>query len=200
MTNLSVISPKEAKARGAVRYFTGKPCKNGHIAERSLANGTCFGCKSISDARYYSSNSEAIIARVSSYAEENRDELLAKARERGRINRNHIVANKKIWRANNIEHVRLKGRVYAENRRCRLLKADGFHTSEEVSELAKVQKYKCAGCKTSIKELYEEDHIMPLSLGGSNWISNIQLLCPTCNRRKHAKHPIVWAQENGRLL
>lgn len=26
------------------------------------------------------------------------------------------------------------------------------------------------------------------------------LLCPTCNLRKHAKDPIAWANENGRLL
>jgi 5-methylcytosine-specific restriction endonuclease McrA len=41
---------------------------------------------------------------------------------------------------------------------------------------------------------------MPLARGGSNWISNIALACPTCNKRKGAKHPIDWAQQNGRLL
>jgi hypothetical protein len=29
-----IISRAEAKARGLTRYFTGKPCKYGHIAER----------------------------------------------------------------------------------------------------------------------------------------------------------------------
>jgi 5-methylcytosine-specific restriction endonuclease McrA len=41
---------------------------------------------------------------------------------------------------------------------------------------------------------------MPLFLGGSNWISNIQLLCPTCNLKKYKKHPVDWARENGLLL
>lgn len=26
------------------RYFTGKPCKNGHLSERSVANRTCLEC------------------------------------------------------------------------------------------------------------------------------------------------------------
>lgn len=40
----------------------------------------------------------------------------------------------------------------------------------------------------------------PLARGGSNWISNIQLLCPRCNTSKKALDPIVWAQREGRLL
>lgn len=44
------------------------------------------------------------------------------------------------------------------------------------------------------------DHIMPLALGGTNTDDNIQLLCPTCNRSKHAKHPVDFMQQRGFLL
>jgi hypothetical protein len=33
-----------ARERGEKRYFTGLPCKAGHIAERQVANGTCVEC------------------------------------------------------------------------------------------------------------------------------------------------------------
>jgi len=33
-----------AKLAGRVRYFTGKPCKHGHVAERNTATGTCTAC------------------------------------------------------------------------------------------------------------------------------------------------------------
>lgn len=36
------------------------------------------------------------------------------------------------------------------------------------------------------------DHVMPLRLGGSNYIENIQLLCRPCNLSKGSKHPAVW--------
>lgn len=38
-----IISRAEAKARGLTRYFTGKPCKHGHIAERRVEGG-CIEC------------------------------------------------------------------------------------------------------------------------------------------------------------
>lgn len=36
---------KEALSSGAVRYFTGKPCKNGHIDERTAVKGMCCQCQ-----------------------------------------------------------------------------------------------------------------------------------------------------------
>lgn len=34
----------DARASGRVRYFTGKPCKHGHIAERLVSDRACLGC------------------------------------------------------------------------------------------------------------------------------------------------------------
>lgn len=38
-----IITRKEAVERSLPRYFTGKPCKHGHIAER-VVKGTCVEC------------------------------------------------------------------------------------------------------------------------------------------------------------
>lgn len=40
---MEIISRSQAKAAGLKYYFTGKPCKNGHIAERYVA-GRCVLC------------------------------------------------------------------------------------------------------------------------------------------------------------
>jgi 5-methylcytosine-specific restriction endonuclease McrA len=63
-----------------------------------------------------------------------------------------------------------------------------------------LQKSKCACCGKSLKHSYHLDHIMPIALGGTNTDDNVQLLTPSCNLRKSAKHPDDWARENGRLL
>ena len=40
-----VVSCAQAKMLGQAWYFTGKPCKHGHIAKRDVKNGECRGCK-----------------------------------------------------------------------------------------------------------------------------------------------------------
>lgn len=85
---------------------------------------------------------------------------------------------------------------YASMRRS----AEGFYGKEDIEFLFSSQKGKCANCLKSIKTSYHIDHIYPVSKGGSNWPSNLQLLCPACNQKKSAKDPLDWAKENGRLI
>lgn len=47
----TVVSRRTAEARGLKRYFTGKPCKRGHLAERYTSNGKCVACVSPRTAR-----------------------------------------------------------------------------------------------------------------------------------------------------
>jgi hypothetical protein len=88
------------------------------------------------------------------------------------------------YRAQNIE----KARFWALQRHRRLKGAQGTHTLEEWEELKAKFDYRCVCClKTGLK--LTEDHIRPLSKGGSNDISNIQPLCISCNSEKRVK---VW--------
>ena len=42
---MKIISREEAKNQGLKRYFTGEPCKNGHISERWVTQKNCIQCK-----------------------------------------------------------------------------------------------------------------------------------------------------------
>ena len=44
---MEIITRKEAKEQGLVRYYTGKPCKHGHNDERYTAGFGCVTCQSI---------------------------------------------------------------------------------------------------------------------------------------------------------
>ncbi len=45
--------------------------------------------------------------------------------------------------------------------------------------------YQCRSCgKMQQETALELDHIIPIALGGSNDISNLQTLCRRCNQRK----------------
>ncbi len=50
---LKIISRKEALAKGLKRYFTGKPCKRGHFAERNLPKSECMECLPIVRKNHY---------------------------------------------------------------------------------------------------------------------------------------------------
>jgi len=92
-----------------------------------------------------------------------------------------------------------KRRIFSQNRRA-LVKSNGGKLSNNIAEkLLKLQQGKCACCYNQL-EKYHLDHIMPVSLGGENKDRNIQLLCPTCNLQKNAKHPIDFMQSKGFLL
>jgi 5-methylcytosine-specific restriction endonuclease McrA len=61
--------------------------------------------------------------------------------------------------------------------------SDGRMGKEEFDALCSVFGYACLCCGVTGQRL-EADHVVPLTKGGSDDISNIQPLCGVCNRRK----------------
>jgi 5-methylcytosine-specific restriction endonuclease McrA len=114
--------------------------------------------------------------------------------------RRRLLLKTKNWKEKNPDRIRLAATCRSRKRWAIKRKADGHHTPNEIKALLVKQKKRCIYCLESLVVGYHVDHIKPLSKGGGNGIGNIQLLCPTCNLRKHAKDPIKWANEIGLLL
>lgn len=76
-------------------------------------------------------------------------------------------------------------RVQAQkrHRRAVLMGAEGEVTPEQFAELCLLYGGICLDCKSGEKPL-TMDHVVPLSLGGSHTIQNIQPLCLSCNSKK----------------
>lgn len=77
------------------------------------------------------------------------------------------------------------------------------HYSKHKTYLYEKQHGKCAGCGYP-KESFalEIDHDIPRSKGGTDHISNLQLLCSRCNRRKgtdRLKHLRAKLRKEGLL-
>ncbi len=76
-------------------------------------------------------------------------------------------------------------RAAERRRRLREEAASGHHTDAEWATLCERASGRCAGCGK--RRILTRDHVTPLSLGGSDNISNIQPLCQPCNSRKGTK-------------
>lgn len=161
----------------------------------------------------YEANREEVIARVLAYRVANPEKVRATQRRKYKKNKDRIIEKTKQWHEANPGKVKQAKRkwkeknpeavaVYSRNRRARLKKVGGTHTVGDIRFLMKIQKGKCAHpwCRKSLKVGRHVDHRVPIVLGGDNGRSNIQLLCPDCNYKKHTKHPIDFAQANGMLL
>jgi 5-methylcytosine-specific restriction endonuclease McrA len=103
-------------------------------------------------------------------------------------NRERLKPIRAKWHAENYATKRKPLMVQNQaNRRARLRNAGGSHTLEQVLGLYEKQEGRCACCSQSLSAAYHRDHIVPIAAGGSNGISNIQLLCPPCNLAKRDK-------------
>lgn len=128
-----VISQKKAKKEGFDRYFTGKPCKHGHVSERYLS-GPCVECMKIRDEsdevkehkknylkqyyknnieqfkeyskQYYKNNSEWIKEKGKNYYKENSEHVLERVKYYQQDNKERIKEYKKQYRINNKEHLK----------------------------------------------------------------------------------------------
>lgn len=91
----------------------------------------------------------------------------------------------RIWKKTNRE------KINEINSRRRALKrnAEGSFTLQEWRDLKAKYSHQCAWCKKKGKLTI--DHIVPISKGGTNWISNIQPLCLSCNSKKGAKNIVL---------
>ena len=135
------------------------------------------------------------------YAIEHQGRKRELERNRKRANPSRYAEAARNQRAKKPEKYRAAGRIAAHRRRVRRVGAEGNHTTADVAAIREKQKNRCAICRVDLRKVKaHEDHIIPISKGGSNWPSNIQLLCQTCNCRKSNKLPEQFARECGLLL
>ena len=70
-------SKSEAKALGQPRYFTGKPCRNGHIEARFSSNGACVECRRIDARAAYAQNPDPKLEKCAQYRAKNAEKISA---------------------------------------------------------------------------------------------------------------------------
>lgn len=168
---------------------------------------------------WYESNKEQRTASIKKWKAKNAEKMRQWFKEYNLTNRERMNEWQRAWRQNNPDKAALiRKRAYisrkrrdpegykaliafhSNKRRARKRNAHGSHTKEQIADLLIRQQKKCAVCRCGISRKFQRDHIVPLVAGGSNDITNIQLLCQFCNNSKHAKDPVLFMQSRGYLL
>lgn len=115
---------EEAISIGAIYFYTGKPCQNGHVAQRKVSDGRCFICLSNSSKRQRTKNPEKQAA------------FNAKRRTRKYKDRQNKINKQR----------RAKDPNYRKDRRGMVIKRYYGISNEDYDELLSKQNDKCGIC------------------------------------------------------
>lgn len=178
----------EAKATGAKYYFTGEPCKHGHVAARKT-RGACVDCmklewaeSAVKRADYFKeyNKSEAGQAAKRTYYEANTE--LVKLRALGRSNEQR-QRYQKAWKDKNLVWVRADTKA---RRRKHRDASPPWLTTKQKTEIRSL--YQIAITMTKVTgEQYVVDHIWPLrsdAVCGLHVPWNLQVISRTANLAK----------------
>lgn len=193
---LAISSREQSIALGKVRYFTGAPCRNGHISERRVSDKVCIACERAKERRYLTTAK----GRAALWRKNNSD--LARTRRlrwtktpQGRVacNRNNKTAKGRAARQRFFKTEKGKACAIREAHKRKVrklgLKCVPYGHSERVVRFALFDN-RCAYC--GMDAPLAEDHFIPLKLNGGHFIENIVPACKSCNSRKNASHPERW--------
>ena len=192
--SLTVITKQEAIEQGLKHYFTGEPCKYGHIEKRLISNNGCASCLSKRTSDWKLLNKE----RLSKYRKDYHLTHLEDQREKGRVR-----ANKYYY--DNYDVVTQKQREYykqyckdnpdlllaacAKRRSSKINRTPIWLTDADHAEIKRI--YKIANQKTKQTGIkWHVDHIIPLrgkNVSGLHVPHNLRVVPASENLRKSNK-------------
>jgi hypothetical protein len=149
----AVISRRQAKSARKKRYFTGIPCKNGHLSERSVKTTNCYQCAKLWQANYNAKpeNTELLKAR--------RQQTYVKSKAKP-----DRIANRAYYQAQTVERRRAYGREYYKKKMADPVKRDQIR-AKALERLKRdpqkqIQKLKLARLSKYKLSQDDYDHLM----------------------------------------
>lgn len=183
---------KEAQQLSATHYFTGTPCKHGHIALRKT-KGSCVECLKEENKRnlviradYFAAynRKDEVKARKNDWYQQHREEVIARAQARPKEEK---LAYRVVWKAKNAVQVLADNKA---RRRKHRLATPPWLTRKQKSEIRNLYQIAITMSRTT-GERYVVDHIVPLRGDGVCGLHvpwNLRVITQAENLAKSNKH------------
>lgn len=181
----------------AKTYFTDKPCKHGHLAERYAASRQCVVCHAEAQKkrRITAEGKAAHLARVKEWQARNPEKTKAYKTKYVDENREQIYNRLAAYRRANPERRKAIVRAYAVRNKDKLCAATRNRQAKKLAampswvdkETLRIIYEQCAYITRLTAEPHEIDHIVPLqnsAVCGLHVPWNLQIIPTAENRRK----------------
>ena len=180
-------SPERKLARQLKRvtkFYEGRACTNCNSTLRYTSNRGCVNCQLYSGRKWNKSSEGHVIQKIRRKSPEYKIYHKKYMENYQPIYVKTPNGKTAIQKYNKSIKRKLARPVYQQKNRAKRLQAEGSYTVQEWLALKEQYGNICLRCKKHESELdhsLQQDHVIPISKGGTNWITNIQPLCKPCN-------------------
>lgn len=178
-----ILTLKDARAAGVKRYFTGLPCKHGHITERLVSTRKCCACNVMHVEGWRAENPAKVREYDARWRESNLEKAKASVLKWHGENRDRVQEAVRNWYAKNPHARTAKEAKRRASKRLRVPawfgELDAF-VMREAAKLAQLRK-KISGIEWHV------DHMIPLSArkaSGLHCAANLQVIPAALNTKK----------------
>lgn len=186
---MELITPAQARERGLTTYYTGKPCKHGHVDERLTVNGTCCTCNRLNVAKWQAKNPDKVRKAHERWAERNPGVANERRKQWYKENLDrHNEQMRKYYEA----HPHLRARLSAIQRAAQNKRTPGWLTEDDFWLMDEI--YRLAQLRTAVTGIeWHVDHIIPLrgkNVSGLHVPSNLRVIPKQLNLKKGNRYAV----------
>lgn len=193
---------------GDEKVRPGRECRECHedrraemVRARSKTDGhatVCRSCKRTESAQWHAANRERVKETKRKRYLADSERVKAKAQAYREANPERVALVNRTWRSSNVERLREyraanseRRRAHRHARRARMMRAasDAYTHADFMAAMEERDVWRCSYCDGPAEHV---EHVIPLSRGGSNDVSNLTWACASCNLSKGARLLSEW--------
>jgi hypothetical protein len=165
------LALQEAKAKGLIRYYTGRPCKYGHVAERTISNHSCVVCQRARSAAWQKAHPDkaAEWMRVA-----DRRRRISKPEHQRKIKAKYREANREKVKADSKRRYHGAPDRFAELKKKYRAEKPWLHAEDQKSrEAAKRNAIPPWANRNAIRAIYARAHQLTIETGIKHSVDHI---------------------------